>query len=311
MVWVCGEGGGHPFSLFFFFYGSAAFLLTSLPHPTPFSLWPPQSSPIPLPPNAIFVVSNTLEESPKAVDSEKRYNKRVTEGKLAAKLVAKGLGCEAWRGITTFRHLQETMKLPSPGNLLPAVERFIEAGTFSIARAEAAFGEALPGLFEGDSKKAGALKVLASVGDKEEPVFELLKRARHVCSEAERVFALEKACGVSGGEGEAQLGAMGALLTASHASCRDDYECSSPGLDTLVELALASGAYGARMTGAGWGGCTVSLVSKDKLPGFLKSMEAGYFGGKAPEVVATALFASTPGSGAAIYIPLAINDADL
>jgi len=145
----------------------------------------------------VFVVSNTLEESPKAVDSEKRYNKRVTEGKLAAKLVAKGLGCAQWRGITTFRHLQETMQLPSPGNLLPAVERFLEPGAFSIARAESAFGEPLVGLFEGDGKKAGALKVLASVA-REEPAFELLKRARHVCSEAERVWALEAACKGSG-----------------------------------------------------------------------------------------------------------------
>ena len=152
---------------------------------------------MPLPPGAVFVVSNTLEESPKAVDSEKRYNKRVTEGKLAAKLVAKGLGCAEWRGITTFRHLQETMKLPSPGHLLPAVQRFLEPGAYSPERAEAAFGEALPGLFEGDGKKVGALKVLGSVG-RDEPAFELLKRARHVCSEADRVWALEAACKGSG-----------------------------------------------------------------------------------------------------------------
>ena len=104
---------------------------------------------------------------------------------------------------------------------------------------------------------------------------------------------------------------MGALLTASHASCRDDYECSSPGLDRLVELALASGAHGARMTGAGWGGCTVSLVSKSNLSAFLSALTAGYFNDKPAEVVSTALFDSTPGSGASIYLPRAIDDADL
>ncbi len=266
---------------------------------------------MPLPAGAVFVVSNTLEESPKAIDSEKRYNKRVTEGKLAAKLVAKGLGCEAWRSITTFRHLQETMQLPAPGNLLPAVERFLRAGAFSCNAAAEAFGEPLAPLFEGDDKKAGALRVLASVGA-DEPAFELLKRARHVCSEADRVFALERACGAEGAAGgaEAQLRAMGRLLTESHASCRDDYECSSPGLDTLTELALASGAFGSRLTGAGWGGCAVSLVSTEALPAFLTAMEAGYYAGRACNV-ATALFASAPGSGAAVYNPPKFSDDDL
>ncbi len=258
--------------------------------------------PVPLPPTAVFVVSNTLEESPKAIDSEKRYNKRVTEGKLAAKLVAKGLGVGPWRAITTFRHLMETMKLPSPGHLLSAVERFLLPGAYSVASAEAAFGEPVEPLFDGDDKRVGALKVLASVG-REEATFELLKRARHVCSEAERVFLLQKACGAEGAAGgaEAQLVAMGRLLTESHVSCRDDYECSSPGLDTLTELAVASGAYGSRLTGAGWGGCAVSLVSRERLADFLKAMEAGYYAGKAGCNVAAALFASAPGSGAAVY----------
>jgi N-acetylgalactosamine kinase len=253
-------------------------------------------------------VSNTLEESPKAIESEKRYNKRVTEGKLAAKLVAKGLGVPAWRGITTFRHLQETMQLPSPGNLLPAVEKFLAPGAYSPAAAAAAFGEPLPPLFEGDDKKAGALRVLGSIGE-EEAAFELLKRARHVCSEAERVFQLQAACGGEGGAGgaEAQLARMGRLLSESHASCRDDYECSSPGLNALTELAVASGAYGSRLTGAGWGGCAVSLVSTAALPAFLKAMEAGYYAGRNCNV-ATALFASAPGSGAAVYLLPSVDD---
>ena len=253
-------------------------------------------------------MSNTLEESPKAIDSEKRYNKRVTEGKLAAKLLAKGLGVPNWRSITTFRHLQETMQLPSPGHLVPSVEKLLAPGAYSVASAAAAFGEALEPLFEGDDKKAGALRVLASVGA-EEPAFELLKRARHVCSEADRVFLLEKACGGEGAAGgaEAQLVAMGRLLTESHASCRDDYECSSPGLDALTELALASHAYGSRLTGAGWGGCAVSLVSQARLPDFLKAMQAGYYEGKQCNV-ATALFASAPGSGAAVYNLPAFDD---
>jgi N-acetylgalactosamine kinase len=244
------------------------------------------------------VVSHSLEESAKAVDAEKRYNKRVTEGKLAVKLVAKGLGVPAWRSIATFRHLQETLKLPSPGSMLSAVEQFLDAAPYSLTTAAAAAGEALEGLFEGDNKRAGALRVLDSLkATPDAPELALRARARHVCAEAERVFELQRAC-EGELEGEAQLTAMGALMDASHASCRDDYECSSPRLELVVAAAKRHGAYGARLTGAGWGGCAVSLVHKDRVAQFLAGLNEDYYGGKAtPEV----LFASPPGAGAAVY----------
>ena len=159
-------------------------------------------------------------------------------------------------------------------------------------------------VFEGDDKKAGALRVLKFYGPNE-AVYDLLKRARHVCTEAERVFQLQAVSEGKGGlTGEAQLTAMGALLTASHVSCRDDYECSSTGLDELTALALKSGAYGSRLTGAGWGGCAVSLVSRDALAGFLAAIKTGYYEPKGKAAaVETALFASAPGSGAAVYTP--------
>jgi galactokinase len=57
-----------------------------------------------------------------------------------------------------------------------------------------------------------------------------------------------------------RVGEIGPLLTASHASLRDDFEVSVEELDTAVEAALAAGAYGARMTGGGFGGCALALV---------------------------------------------------
>src|SRR3712207_9381747 len=53
---------------------------------------------------------------------------------------------------------------------------------------------------------------------------------------------------------------IGRLMYASHASMRDDFEISTPELDTFVELAEGSGAEGARLTGAGFGGCAIALV---------------------------------------------------
>jgi len=60
-----------------------------------------------------------------------------------------------------------------------------------------------------------------------------------------------------------ELDRLGPLLAASHASLRDDYEVSSPELDTAVEAAVAAGAVGARMTGAGFGGSAIALVPRE------------------------------------------------
>ncbi|HWF57990.1 MAG TPA: galactokinase [Candidatus Dormibacteraeota bacterium] len=82
----------------------------------------------------------------------------------------------------------------------------------------------------------------------------LQRRARHVVTENARVrraVALLR---------QGQLHAIGAVLVESHASLRDDYEASSSELDTAVDAACEAGAWGARLTGAGWGGCAIALV---------------------------------------------------
>ena len=83
----------------------------------------------------------------------------------------------------------------------------------------------------------------------------LLRRVRHVVTENERVQAFALALGQGDDE------ALAAALYASHASLRDDFEASWPEADFLVERAKETpGVIGARMTGAGWGGCTVQLL---------------------------------------------------
>jgi galactokinase len=80
------------------------------------------------------------------------------------------------------------------------------------------------------------------------------RRARHVVTENARVLAAVELLRAG------DLDRLGPLLAASHASLRDDYEVSSPELDTAVEAAVAAGAVGARMTGAGFGGSAIALV---------------------------------------------------
>jgi len=87
-----------------------------------------------------------------------------------------------------------------------------------------------------------------------------VRRCEHVIRENDRVVAAVKA--FESGD----FASIGKLFAASHASLRDLYEVSSPELDTLVEIATSiPGVVGARMTGAGFGGCTVNLVARDSV----------------------------------------------
>ena len=89
------------------------------------------------------------------------------------------------------------------------------------------------------------------------------KRARHVISENERV--LDSVAALKRGDVEKS----GRLMNASHDSLRDDYEVSCRELDVMVNLAReVDGVFGSRMTGAGFGGCTVSLVADSEVPRF-------------------------------------------
>jgi galactokinase len=90
------------------------------------------------------------------------------------------------------------------------------------------------------------------------------RRVRHVVTEDERVkrFVGLLAEGELAGE---RLTAAGELLTASHASLRDDFEVSAAELDLVVEAALRAGAHGARVTGGGFGGSAIALVSLDRV----------------------------------------------
>jgi galactokinase len=93
-------------------------------------------------------------------------------------------------------------------------------------------------------------------------------RARHVVTENERVLAFIEALTTG------DVVELGALMRASHRSLRDDFEVSTPELDLLVELAsAAAGVIGARLTGAGFGGCTVNLVQRDRLPAFAQVIQ--------------------------------------
>lgn len=96
-------------------------------------------------------------------------------------------------------------------------------------------------------------------------------RARHVITENERTLQAREAMHA----GDAT--ALGQLMIESHISLRDDFEVSSPALDAIVNCANADqSCFGARMTGAGFGGCAVALVAAEGAPAFVERVKASY-----------------------------------
>jgi len=97
------------------------------------------------------------------------------------------------------------------------------------------------------------------------------RRCRHIIYENERV--LRGVAALQAGD----LAAFGQLMNESHASLRDDYEVSCAELDIMAEAARrVDGVYGSRMTGAGFGGCTVSLVAEEAIEDFRLQVATAY-----------------------------------
>ncbi|MDR1606473.1 MAG: galactokinase [Streptococcaceae bacterium] len=141
---------------------------------------------------------------------------------------------------------------------------------------------------------------IQALGDLSTEVFEqhtdligddtLIKRARHAVTENERTILAKEAL-TSG-----KLETFGQLLNASHASLKEDYEVTGIELDTLAETAQQQeGVIGARMTGAGFGGCGIAIVETDKVAAFKQAVYDNYLTvvGYEPE-----FYEATIGSGA-------------
>jgi galactokinase len=108
-------------------------------------------------------------------------------------------------------------------------------------------------------------------GKKKEVNDAVWKRARHIVTENQRVLDAIKAMGAG------DIKTVGKLFNESHASLRDDFEVTNEALNQIVESALEQeGCYGARMTGAGFGGCAVALVEKEKAKSFVDAVSMAY-----------------------------------
>ncbi|MDI6099791.1 galactokinase [Actinoplanes sp. NEAU-A12] len=116
------------------------------------------------------------------------------------------------------------------------------------------------------------------------------RRARHIVTENQRV--LDTVSLLRSG----RVREIGPLLTASHASMRDDFEITVDQVDVAVEASLAAGAYGARMTGGGFGGCVLALVDAERADATAAAVDAAY---RKRDFTAPTSWVATAGPGAA------------
>ena len=125
------------------------------------------------------------------------------------------------------------------------------------------------------------------------PVLE--RRFRHVVTEAARVTGAESAMRAG------YIAEFGRLMSASHASLRDDYEVSHEALDRLVSICMEAGAAGARLTGAGFGGCVVALTDDRSVEGLMRALDEEFYqaGGTTADPDEH-LFEARPSEGASV-----------
>lgn len=212
-----------------------------------------------LPENTVWLVSHCGSSYAKAATHG--FNTRVLETKLGAAIIAKSMGFNSSSGIkldssiTLKKVKDELFNDTTTQEIVDHIRKniFKEINQFTIdqicAKLEITRQELLDNFNTNDDFLRNNLN----------DTLQLLLRCEHVFEEAERVEKFKSICDTT-----IDISLLGQLMTQSHYSLRDKYDCSHPALDRLVGVALDAGALGSRLTGAGWGGCVVTLVETAK-----------------------------------------------
>ncbi|KAI0443683.1 galactokinase [Xylaria telfairii] len=138
--------------------------------------------------------------------------------------------------------------------------------------------------------------------------FKLRQRALHVFTEALRVIRflslLEDPAQAPSSDNTVDFNRrLGDLLNETQDSCRDVYECSAPEIDEICQIARDAGSYGSRLTGAGWGGCSVHLVPADRVDQIKEALVEKYYSKRqiAEKDMEGAIVVSRPMNGSAVF----------
>ena len=219
---------------------------------------PPATRAVAIPEGLAFVVAASGEDAPKGGAVREAYNERVVGTRIAALMLADMLGVD----------IEGTPLLGAVAGIDAAVVMVEELPVTMSARSAANAAEA-------NVERLVSLTAAHYDSSKKAPV---RAYARHVLSEAERVDAAEAA--LAGGD----FARLGELMNQSHDSLRQDYKCSTPALDRVAAAMRKAGAFGARLTGAGFGGYAVAACSPEAVERVIEAAVAAT-GGPAFRVV--------------------------
>ncbi|XAR56975.1 Galactokinase [Bertholletia excelsa] len=277
---------------------------------------PIRATDVQLPAGGSFVIGHSLAESQKAVTAATNYNNRVVECRLASIVLGIKLGMNPQEAISKAKTLSDVEELcvlfagnhgssdpvvavKHVGSHLPVpfLQELLKEEPYTAEDIEKTTGEKLESIFANSPSSLDVIKAAKH--------YKLFQRASHVYSEANRVHAFKDTVSSELSE-EQMLKKLGELMNESHYSCSVLYECSCPELEELVKVCRDNGAFGARLTGAGWGGCAVSLVKESIVPEFILNLKEQFYQSRINKGVINKndlglyVFASKPSSGAAI-----------
>ncbi|XP_020283048.1 N-acetylgalactosamine kinase isoform X2 [Pseudomyrmex gracilis] len=250
---------------------------------------PLRATDVTLPENAVFVIAHSQAYHNKASTAD--FNLRVAECRLAAQIIAKKRNKD-WEGVRRLIDIQERLAFE--------LDEMVTVVMTDLHEEPYTFDEICECLGT-DYDRLEKTSLVSSFSAAQ--TFKLRQRALHVFQEAGRVFAFRRISEESGIMEHEKLQQLGDLMSKSHASLHKLYECSHPSVNALVERAMRCGAFGARLTGAGWGGCIVALINKNKVQQFMDALrtDSSRNNTKDREKIEDMIFPTAPNQGAAIY----------
>ncbi|KAL5002316.1 ribosomal protein S5 domain 2-type protein [Aspergillus recurvatus] len=267
-----------------------------------------------------FLMAQSFVTSNKAETAPRHYNLRVAECTLASVVLAKANGLTLPKDNSSLGYSLRTFHnelMRKEGRLGDPLEYQIDSviqAALDILTQE-----------QGYTREEIAQLLSISVSDLEAtylssfPVqaerFLLRQRALHCFKEARRVLDFKACLANASTLDDKRIHYLGQLLNESQDSCRDVYECSAPQVDEICAIARKAGTWGSRLTGAGWGGCTVHMLPQSKVEAVTKALTKEYYFKYFPDIseekLKEAMVISKPSNGSFLITGAAISQVDV
>ncbi|KAJ5827027.1 Galactokinase [Penicillium robsamsonii] len=267
-----------------------------------------------------FLMAQSFVTSNKADTAPRHYNLRVAECTLAAVILAKHYGVTLPKDNSSLGYSLRNFHnelMTKEGRLQDPLEYQIDSviqATMDLFTQE-----------EGYTREEMAQLLSISVAELEStflsafPVqaerFQLRQRALHCFKEARRVLDFKACLSKATQLDEKRIHYLGQLLNESQESCATAYDCSAPEVDEICAIARRAGTWGSRLTGAGWGGCTVHMLPQGKVEAVTAALRDEYYLKKFPDItkekLEQAMVISKPSNGSFLVTGAAIDQIPL